>query len=109
MPSNFVGPPVRGKDCYGRDSFVDLVWEKLSFGHVILAAPRRFGKTSVMYRLIDEPKWDYRLVHSDLEHFTEPADLLTAMVVQLAKDPVLARAMKPLSYAPKKVWAGFRN
>lgn len=108
MPANFVGPPVRGKDCYGRDSFVDLVWEKLSFGHVILAAPRRFGKTSVMYRLIDQPRWDYRLIHCDLEHFTEAADLLTALVVQLAKDAVLSGAMPSQSYLPKKAWRGFR-
>jgi hypothetical protein len=39
MPCNFVGPPVRGADCYGREAFVDLVWEKLSFGHVLLASP----------------------------------------------------------------------
>jgi uncharacterized protein len=109
MPANFVGPPVRGKDCYGRDSFVELVWEKLSFGHVILAAPRRFGKTSVMYRLIDEPRWDYRLIHCDLEHFTEAADLLTALAVQLANDEVLCAAMTSLSYLPKKAWRAFRG
>jgi hypothetical protein len=108
MPSNFVGPPVRGADCYGREAFVDLVWEKLSFGHVLLASPRRFGKTSVMYRLIDAPRWDYRLVHCDLEHFLEPADLLTAMVVQLSRDDVLSKITSALSYVPKKAWQGFR-
>jgi uncharacterized protein len=109
MPSNFVGPPVRGADCYGRDAFVNLVWEKLSFGHVILAAPRRFGKTSVMYRLIDTPRWDYKLVHCDLEHFAEPADLLTALVVQFSRDDTLSRIVSALSYVPKKVWSGFRG
>lgn len=109
MPSNLVGPPVRGTDFYGRDRFVDLVWEKLSFGHVILAAPRRFGKTSVMYRLIDAPRWDYRLVHCDLEHFKEPADLLTALVVQFSKDDALAQVAAALSYVPKKIWRGFRD
>jgi len=88
---------------------VDLVWEKLSFGHVILAAPRRFGKTSVMYRLIDNPRWDYRLVHSDLEHFQEPADLLTSLVVQFSKDDALAKIASALSYVPGKLWKGFRE
>jgi hypothetical protein len=108
MPSNFVGPPVRGADCYGREAFVDLVWEKLSFGHIVLASPRRFGKTSVMYRLIDAPRWDYRLVHCDLEHFLEPADLLTALVVQLSRDDVLSKITSALSYVPKQAWQGFR-
>ena len=107
-PCNFVGPPVRGADCYGREAFVSLLWEKLSFGHVLLALPRRFGKTSVMYRLMDEPRWDYRLVHGDLEHFLEPADLLTALVVQLSRDDVLSKVASALSYVPKKAWQGFR-
>lgn len=109
MPSNLVGPPVRGSDFYGRDKFVDLVWERISFGHVILAAPRRFGKTSVMYRLIDAPRWDYRLVHSDLEHFKGPADLLTSLVVQFSKDDALSQISSALSYVPRKIWKGFRD
>jgi hypothetical protein len=61
-----------------------------------------------LYRLIDEPRWDYRLVHCDLEHFLEPADLLTALVVQLARDDVLSKIASALSYVPKKAWQGFR-
>ena len=109
MISNLVGPPVRGNDCYGRDAFVDLLWQKLSFGHVLLAAPRRFGKTSVMYRLIDAPRFDYKLVHADLEYYTEPADLLTALVVQLAKDDALSKAVSKLAFVPRAVWSGFRK
>ena len=65
MVENRVGPPVRGKDFYGRAKFVDLVAAKLKAGHVLLAAPRRFGKTSVMYNLMDQPRWDYQVVHAD--------------------------------------------
>jgi AAA+ ATPase superfamily predicted ATPase len=56
MVENRVGPPVRGKDFYGREAFVKLVSDKLKVGYVLLAAPRRFGKTSVMYRLMDAPQ-----------------------------------------------------
>jgi len=104
---NPVGPPVRGKDFYGRDSFVEIVWEKLRGGNVLLAAPRRFGKTSVMYRLIDEPRWDYKFVHADLQHLTEPAELITLLVVQLARDNRLSKIARGLSYFPGKFWSGF--
>lgn len=104
---NPVGPPVRGKDFYGREAFVDLVWEKLQAGNVLLAAPRRFGKTSVMYRLIDEPRSDYKFVHADLQHLTEPAELVTLLIVQLARDNQLSRIANGLSYFPKKLWLGF--
>ncbi|HEU4387027.1 MAG TPA: ATP-binding protein, partial [Blastocatellia bacterium] len=65
MALNRVGPPVRGDDFFGRESFVRMVSEKLKIGNVILAAPRRFGKTSVMYSLIDNPQWNYKVVHAD--------------------------------------------
>ena len=104
--TNRVGSPVRGDDFYGRDSFVNLVSEKLKQGSILLAAPRRFGKTSVMYDLIDRPRWDYRVVHADLEHLIEPADLVTLLAVQLATtgDSAIAKVARSLSYYPKSVW-----
>ena len=62
-----------------------------------------------MYRLIDVPRFDYRLVHCDLEHFREPADLLTALIVQFSKDDKLSRVASALSYVPGKIWKGFRD
>jgi hypothetical protein len=109
MITNRVGAPVRGGDFYGRDSFVDLVWEKLRAGSVLLAAPRRFGKTSVMYRLMDEPRHDCKIVHADLEHLIEPADLITLLIEQLAKDDVFSKVIGKLSYFPKTFWSRFRD
>ncbi|MCI0391160.1 MAG: hypothetical protein MOB07_20645 [Acidobacteria bacterium] len=43
MITNRVGPPVRGADFFGRETFVKLASDKLKAGHVLLAAPRRFG------------------------------------------------------------------
>ena len=109
MVENRVGPPVRGKDFYGRTRFVDLVATKLKAGHVLLAAPRRFGKTSVMYNLMDQPRWDYQVVHADLEHFIEPSELITKLIEQLASDSKFARFLEGLSYLPKQLWSVFRN
>ncbi|MBD0325401.1 MAG: hypothetical protein ICV68_03165 [Pyrinomonadaceae bacterium] len=92
MITNRVGAPVRGTDFYGRDEFVNLIWEKLKAGNVLLAAPRRFGKTSVIYRLIDEPHQECKIIHADLEHLTEPADLITSLIEQLAKDDFSQRS-----------------
>jgi len=107
MPTIKVGPPVRGDDCYGRDALVGLIWDKLRGGHILLAAPRRFGKTSVMYRLMDEPVGNYKFVHADLEPLIEPSDLVTQLVVQLARDNLLAKVASRLSYFPKKLWSRF--
>ena len=111
MVSNLVGPPVRLDDFYGRDAFIDLVWEKLALGNVVLAAPRRFGKTSVMYRLMDKPRDGYVFIHADLEHMAQPAELITVLAVQLAraKDGRLARIAQGLSYFPQALWSGVRK
>lgn len=109
MVINRVGAPVRGTDFYGRDALIDLIWHKLRSGNILLAAPRRFGKTSVMYRLIDEPRYDFKIVHADLEHMIEPAELISQLTVQLAADTRLARLVNGLSYFPKTLWMTFKE
>jgi uncharacterized protein len=86
MVRNQVGSVVRGNDFFGRDGFVRQVSEKLREGtHVLLAAPRRFGKTSIMYRLIDKPLWDYYVVQVDLEGLDHPAELVVRLLESVAK------------------------
>jgi hypothetical protein len=109
MINNRVGPPVRGADFYGRETFVNLASDKLKAGHVLLAAARRFGKTSVMYRLMDNPQWDYRIVHADLEHLTDPASLIAELTEKLAKDGKLARFLSGLNWVSQEAWARFRE
>ena len=109
MASNQVGTPVRGKDFYGREAFVNLVAEKLKTGHVLLASPRRFGKTSVMFNLMDKPRWDYKVVHADLEHFTEPSELITRLIEQIARDDALAKFLKRLTWLPQQLWGFFKR
>jgi AAA+ ATPase superfamily predicted ATPase len=111
MVTNRVGSPVRLDDFFGRDPFVELLWEKLEAGNVLLAAPRRFGKTSVMYRLMDKPREGYKFVHVDLEYMAQPAELITELAVQLAraKDGKLSQIARGLSYLSQTVWSGVRN
>lgn len=109
MLINRVGAPVRGSDFYGRDSLVELIWEKLRTGNILLAAPRRFGKTSVMYRLIDQPRFNFKVVHADLEHMIEPAELISQLVVQLAQDTRLSKIANGLSYFPRTLWTRFKD
>lgn len=109
MITNRVGPPVRGADFFGREAFVKLASDKLKAGHVLLAAPRRFGKTSAMYRLMDDPQWDYRIVHADLEHLTDPASLIAELTEKLAKDGKLAKFISGLSWLSQEAWSRFRE
>ena len=52
-PRNIWGPPVRGEDCFARGPFVELLEQRLRDGCVLLSAPRRWGKSSVLRMLVD--------------------------------------------------------
>lgn len=51
MVTNRVGPPVTGDDFFGRQVEQEQCWEYLRADHILLLAPRRVGKTSLMLRL----------------------------------------------------------
>lgn len=53
MPRNIVGPPVQGDDCFGRDGFIGQLEQRLEHSSVLVLAPRRWGKTSVLRLLRD--------------------------------------------------------
>lgn len=109
MVMNRVGPPVRGNDLFGRDIFVELVWRKLEGGNVLLSAPRRFGKTSIMYRLMDQPRGNYKIVHADLEHLSEPADLILELIVKLTADTKLSKIVEGAGAISKELWSRLRG
>ncbi len=51
---NVVGSPVVGEDFFDREDDRTRLWERLDTDSVLLLAPRRVGKTSVLYRMQDE-------------------------------------------------------
>jgi len=77
---------VRGNDFFDRQELVDLVWDRLGTGNVLLAAPRRFGKTSVMYRLKDAPRTGWQVVHVDAESIREPVNFVIAVLDAMMAD-----------------------
>lgn len=90
MLKNVVGAPVRGDDLFGRDAFIELLWNKLKVTNVLLAAPRRFGKTSIMYHLYDHPRHNFRVVHLDLERIQEPVNFIIELLEQVKKNSFLS-------------------
>lgn len=50
-PENVCGLPVRDENFVGRTGDVERAWRRLETDHAVLAAPRRVGKTSLMYAL----------------------------------------------------------
>lgn len=75
-----VGPPAIRTAFFDRESLVEQIWSALERGSVLLVAPRRFGKTSIMHNLREYPRLGYRVFYIDTEDMGEPADLITEMM-----------------------------
>ncbi|PKN61279.1 MAG: hypothetical protein CVU57_30220 [Deltaproteobacteria bacterium HGW-Deltaproteobacteria-15] len=86
MTRNLVGTPARGSDFFDREETVALLWKRLGTGNVLLAAPRRFGKTSVMYHLLDQPEPGWKPIHVDAESIREPVNFVIALLDALMQD-----------------------
>jgi hypothetical protein len=46
-----IGNPVVGEDFFDREQEQRQIWRKLEGNHLLMLAPRRIGKTSLIYRL----------------------------------------------------------
>ncbi len=63
-----VGQVARAEQFWPRDSEINRIWDSVeSGGHILIAAPRRVGKTSVMYKIYDEPREGYVVAFVDVE------------------------------------------
>jgi hypothetical protein len=92
MPDFYTGSPLDPEDLLFREDFVDLLWEILRTEHVLLTAPRRTGKTSVMDHLAAKPRNEYSAISVFVQDLDHPGDfLLTLLDAFHGKHPHLFR------------------
>jgi len=66
--SIIVGQAVRNSDFWDRTDELEDIWDAIESGsHILISAPRRVGKTSIMYKVLDKPKTNYIPVYIDTE------------------------------------------
>ncbi|MCY3761940.1 MAG: AAA family ATPase [Gemmatimonadetes bacterium] len=63
-----------------RETFLAELWQTLRTGHVVLTAPRRTGKTSVMDYLRDHPENGFSVVSISVQDLTHPADFFQVLL-----------------------------
>ena len=85
---NKIGPIVEGQDFVGRVREQEDAWELLENGHsLILAAPRRVGKSSFSKKLIERAKENgWSIVDINLEGIKNEANFINTFVSQLKKE-----------------------
>jgi hypothetical protein len=88
LPENVCGRPVRDGNFFGRAKDVQRVWARLETDHVLLTAPRRVGKTSLMYALQRHPApgW-FGAVYFSAENAEDELDFVAKLFAAIAKAP----------------------
>ncbi len=81
-----VGPPATKVAFFDREKVLERIWKRIEVGSLLLVAPRRFGKTSIMLQMRDFPKDDTIVFYMDTEWISEPIDFITEIVSQFADE-----------------------
>jgi len=97
---NVIGQPVVGDDLYGREYELTRIWELLEQGeHLLMLAPRRVGKTSLMLELHRAPREGWDVLYVDIEKGDSPADCVAAILAALAADPRFRSRVEAIPYS----------
>lgn len=63
-----VGQPARGDSFFERPFIINGLWDRLNSGHnILMVAQRRIGKTSILFKLLDEPREEIKVVYEITE------------------------------------------
>jgi DNA-binding MarR family transcriptional regulator len=96
---NKIGQIVRGDDFFPRDLIIKKIYRGLdSEGHLFLSAPRRVGKSSLMLRLVDEPKKNYHFIYTT----TQSIDTQEAFFQKLLDDLLDSDVIKKIIQLSEK-------
>lgn len=75
-----VGGVARNDDYYFHKSFINDIRDSLKKDNVLLLAPRRTGKTSIMYYILDHPEKGYKVIHLNVEDLERPAEFFLSLI-----------------------------
>lgn len=89
-PSLVIGNIVKGKDLWDRQFEIDNIWSALKNTCVLLKAPRRFGKSSIMYNLYEKPRDGVKVFFYDTEGLKSPEEFISRIMAGLLAETKMA-------------------
>ncbi len=94
-----TGNPVRGKEFFVREGLIEKAWDYIESGnHILIAAPRRVGKTSLMYYLFDNPKDNFSFLYLDTESINNENEFFRRIVNRVLKTNFVKNSQKLLTF-----------
>lgn len=96
LPELAPGKIVKETDFFNQEKIIDRLWELISSGkNLLLAAPRRFGKSSLINHLTDHSRKGIKACHVDLEEGASAADFVRLIFKGLMDRQVCRDCLPP--------------
>ena len=90
-----AGNTVRGQNYFKRDYLIEEAWDYIESGsHLLIAAPRRVGKTSLMCYLMDNPKDKYSFIYLDTESINNENEFFRRIVNKVLQTDFVNKSEK---------------
>lgn len=90
-----TGNPVRGDDFFKRENVIEQAWDHLESGsHILIAAPRRVGKTSLMKYLEDFPRPPFSLTYLITESVNSEKEFYRRILNRIVKTDFVKKSKK---------------
>ncbi len=87
-----VGNAAQGENFFNRPDIIDEIWKAIkSNSHILIAAPRRVGKTSIMLNMRDNPRDGYGVIYIITEAAESEAEFWQKLFKELRDDKNLNR------------------
>lgn len=80
IPDFYTGAALEPVDLPFRDAFIAELWEQLRIQHIVLSAPRRTGKTSVLEHLAERPQGGFVPIQIFVQDISHPADFILLLL-----------------------------
>jgi len=94
---NIIGSPARGKDFYQRKREVEKIISSLSNGNNLqITAPRRVGKTSILWYLLDNDFPNRHYIYVDTESISDEQSFYKRLLAAVLKNERVSTSSKLL-------------
>jgi hypothetical protein len=80
---NTIGIPAQAGNFLERKQETQELWHKATRGHVLMLAPRRVGKTSLLYHMRDKPIQDWVCLFMSVESAKNEAQFVARLLTEL--------------------------
>ncbi|MCU0290280.1 MAG: ATP-binding protein [Acidobacteria bacterium] len=81
-----IGHPARENDYFDRSALTSRIWEKIQSGsNLLMSAPRRVGKSSIMFHFLDNPPINSRIIYIDTEAVNNENEFFKKLFHQVVK------------------------